>query len=269
MNHFNKRVILKLYKNMTAEWVTQTFIQHFYWAHELFIIIVSNWDTQFVSSLWKRVCQLLKIVWRVFTAYHSKTDEATEWMNQNVELYICTFFNYSQNNWASLLLMAELAINNHDFTLTEVSLFFLSHEYHMKPLQLLEKLKLIQSAKSSVQKADQIVQKMKKVTEWAQMTMTVTQQIQKEVTNWKKQQSYNFKKEDKVWLNLKNICTDCLCKKFNVKNVKYIIVKKISSHFFCLNTLLSIHNVFHSVMLQLAVMNALSFQYMTDSQSLS
>ncbi len=52
----NKRIILKLCKNMTAEWVTQTFVQHFYWAHELFITIILNWDTQFVSSLWKRVC---------------------------------------------------------------------------------------------------------------------------------------------------------------------------------------------------------------------
>jgi len=78
-------------------------------------------------------------------------------MNQNVELYICMFSNYSQNNWASLLLMAELVINNHDFISTEVSLFFLSHEYYMKPLQLLKKLKPVQSAKSSVQKADQIV----------------------------------------------------------------------------------------------------------------
>jgi len=77
----------------------------------------------------------------VFTAYHPETDRATEQMNQNVELYICTFSNYSQNNWASLLLMTELVINNHDFASTEVSLFFLSHEYHMKPLQLLEKLK--------------------------------------------------------------------------------------------------------------------------------
>jgi len=118
-----------------------------------------------VSSLWKRVCQLLKIVQRVFTAYHPKTDRATERMNQNVELYIRMFSNYSQNNWASLLLMAELVINNHDFVSTKVSFFFLSHEYHMKPLQLLEKLKSVQSAKSSVQKADQIIQKMKEVTE--------------------------------------------------------------------------------------------------------
>jgi len=197
----------------------------------------------------------LKIVWRMFTAYHSETDRVTEWMNQNVELYIYMFFNYSQNNWTSLLLMTELVINNHHFISTKMSFFFLSHEYHMKPLQLLEKLKLTWSAKSSVQKADQIVWKMKEVTEWVQITMTVAQQVQKEVTNWKRQQSYNFKKEDKVWLNLKNICTDCLCKKFDAKNVKYIIVKKISSHFFCLNTLLSIYNVFHSVMLQSAVPN--------------
>jgi len=156
-NCLNKKIILKSCKNMTAEWVAQTFVQHFYWAHELFITIVSDWGTQFVNSLWKRVCQLLKIVWRVFTAYHLKTDRITEQINQNVELYICTFFNYSQNNWASLLLMTELVINNHNFILTEVSLFFLSHEYHMKPLQLLEKLKPVQSAKSSVQKADQIV----------------------------------------------------------------------------------------------------------------
>ncbi len=98
------------------------------------------------------------------------------------------------------------------------------------------------------------------------MTMTVTQQIQKEMMNQKRQQSYNFKKEDKVWLNLKNIHTDCLCKKFDAKNVKYTIVKKISSHSFCLNTLSSIHNVFHSAMLQSAVMNALSSQCTTDSQ---
>ncbi len=53
---FSKRVILKSCKNMTAEWVTQTFVQCFYRAHELFIAIVSDWGTQFVSSLWKRVC---------------------------------------------------------------------------------------------------------------------------------------------------------------------------------------------------------------------
>ena len=110
---------------------------------------------------------------------------------------------------------------------------------------------------------------MKEVTEWAQITMTVTQQIQKKTVNQKRQQSYDFKKEDKIWLNLKNIHMNCLCKKFDAKNVKYIIVKKISSHSFCLNTLLSIYNMFHSIMLQLTVMNTLSSQCTTDLQFLS
>jgi len=162
--------------------------------------------------------------------------------------------------------MTELVINNHDFISTEMNFFFLFYEYYMKSLQLFEKLKLVWSVRSLVQKADQIIQKMKKVTEWAQMTITVAQQIQKKTVNWKRQQSYNFKKEDKIWLNLKNIHTDCSYKKFDVKNVKYIIVKKINLHFFCLNTLLSIHNVFYSVMLQSAVMNAFFSQHMTDSQ---
>jgi hypothetical protein len=35
INCLSKKIILKLCKNMTAEWVTQTFVQCFYWAHEL------------------------------------------------------------------------------------------------------------------------------------------------------------------------------------------------------------------------------------------
>ncbi len=130
-------------------------------------------------------------------------------------------------------------------------------------------MKSVWSVKSSVQKADQIIWKIKEVTEWAQMIMALTQQIQKKTVNQKRQQSYDFKKEDKIWLNLKNIHMNCLCKKFDAKNVKYTIVKKISSHSFCLNTSSSIHNMFHSVMLQSAVMNTLSSQCTTDSQPLS
>jgi len=101
----SKKTILKPCNNMSAEWVTETFVWQFYQTHSLSTIIVSDWGTQFDSSLWKRICQMLKIVWRVFTAYHSETDEATERMNQNVKVYICMFINYDQSNWASLLLM--------------------------------------------------------------------------------------------------------------------------------------------------------------------
>lgn len=149
---------------------------------------------------------------------------------------------------------------------TGVSPFFLSHGYHMEPLQLFEELGPVQSGKSPVQKADEIVRKMKEATEWAQMAMAVAQQAQEETANRKRQQSYDFKEGDKVWLNLKNVRTDRLCKKFDVKNAKYTIVKKISSHAFRLNTPPGIHNVFHSVMLRPAAEDPLPSQRTIDPQ---
>jgi hypothetical protein len=83
----NKKIILKLCKNMTAEWVTQTFVQHFYWAHELFTAIVSDWDTQFVSSLW-RVCQL----WRLYKECSQHiTQKLTEQLSEWIRMLSCTF----------------------------------------------------------------------------------------------------------------------------------------------------------------------------------
>jgi hypothetical protein len=91
---FNKKIILKSCKNKTAEWVTQTFIQHF-------IRLMSFYHNSF--KLRHSVCeQSMKESLSTFkdcikNVHHIslKTDEATEQMNQNVELYICMFFNYS------------------------------------------------------------------------------------------------------------------------------------------------------------------------------
>ena len=55
-------------------------------------------------------------------------------MNQIVETYLRTFVNGRQDNWADLLLMAELVVNNRDAHSTGVSPFFLSHGYHVEPL---------------------------------------------------------------------------------------------------------------------------------------
>jgi hypothetical protein len=128
------------------------------WA---FITIVLNWGTQFVSSLWKESVNFEDCTKSVHSI-SLRNWETTEQMNHNVELYICTFFNYSQNNWASLRLMTELIINNHDFVSTEMSLFFLSYEYYMKSLQLFEKLKPVWSAKVQYRKLIKLYKRWKK-----------------------------------------------------------------------------------------------------------
>ena len=54
-------------------------------------------------------------------------------MNSIVEAYIHTYISYNQKDWYKLLSLAELIINSHTPTSTGVSLFFLSHGYHLSP----------------------------------------------------------------------------------------------------------------------------------------
>jgi hypothetical protein len=135
----------------------------------------------------KESLSTLKIVWRVHI-YHWKL--TGNWgMNQNVELYICTFFNYSQNNWASLLLMTELVINNHDFISTEVSLFvsWVSHEVSTTTWEV----EACTICKSSVnRKLIKLYKRWKKSQSEHRWLWSVTQQIQKE-DELKRQQSYD------------------------------------------------------------------------------
>ena len=152
-----KGVILKACSDITADSVAQLFIQSFYWHHELPKVIVSDRDSQFIGALWTRVCEILKIEWRLSTAYHSQTDDSTERVNETLETYLCTFINHAQDDWSGLLSIAELAINNWDSVSIEVSPFFLSHEYYCTSVEVSYKELKLYSQKSSLQKVNSII----------------------------------------------------------------------------------------------------------------
>ena len=152
-----KRVILKVCSDITADSVTQLFVQSFYWHHKLSKVIVSDRDSQFIEALWIRVCEILKIEWRLSTAYHSQTDDSTERVNETLETYLCTFINHAQNDWSELLSIAELTINNWDSVSIEVSSFFLSHKYYCTSVEVSYKELKLYSQKSSLQKANSII----------------------------------------------------------------------------------------------------------------
>ena len=46
------------------------------------------------------------------TAFHPQTDGQTEHLNQTIETYLRAFVNHEQDNWVSLLPMAEFTYNN-------------------------------------------------------------------------------------------------------------------------------------------------------------
>ena len=62
--------------------------------HGLPHVIVSDRGPQFVSLIWKRIYELLKITRRLLTAYHPEIDRAIERINQVVEYYLRCYTMY-------------------------------------------------------------------------------------------------------------------------------------------------------------------------------
>ena len=65
------------------------------------------------------------------SGHHPKGDGQTERINQILEQYLRAYTNYQQDNWASLLPLAEFAYNNADNESTGVSPFFANKGYHL------------------------------------------------------------------------------------------------------------------------------------------
>ena len=75
--------------------------------------IISDRDKLFTSKFWKSFAAQLGIKQKPSTAYHPQTDGLTERTNQTLEQYLRCYVNYKQNDWVTLLPMAQFAYNNH------------------------------------------------------------------------------------------------------------------------------------------------------------
>jgi hypothetical protein len=64
------------------------------------------------------------------SGYHPQGDGQTERVNQTLEQYLRVFCNFQQDNWSTLLPLAEFAYNNAPSETTGVSPFFANKGYH-------------------------------------------------------------------------------------------------------------------------------------------
>jgi len=94
--------------------------------------IVSNWGKHFISQFWWLLCQLPDIKANISTAYHPKTNEKTEQVNQILEQYLRVYINYQQDDWVNLLPLAEFVYDNTLHSVTIVTPFFANKDFHPK-----------------------------------------------------------------------------------------------------------------------------------------
>jgi transposase InsO family protein len=85
---------------------------------------VTDRDKLFTSGYWQTLVTQMGIDHKLSTAFHPETDGQTERSNQTLETYLRHYVNDNQDNWVSLLPMAQLAINAHVSETTKISPFF-------------------------------------------------------------------------------------------------------------------------------------------------
>ena len=73
--------------------------------------IISDQDPHFTSTFSRELCRTLGITQNISTAYHPQTNGQYECTNQQLEQYLHIFIDYHQQNWASLLPLAQYTLN--------------------------------------------------------------------------------------------------------------------------------------------------------------
>jgi transposase InsO family protein len=128
--------------------------------HGLPLSIVSDRGSNFIAPLWKRICQRLHIKRKLSTSHHPETDGQTERANQSLEIFLRQYVNFTQDDWASWLHVAEFQANDTVNTSIGMTPFFADLGYHPRsgihPGEELEP-KLSREAKAQTIRADEMI----------------------------------------------------------------------------------------------------------------
>ncbi len=101
VDHFLKEIILVACSTeLSSERWAKILCNEVYAKHGMPQVIISDRGTVFVSRFMKDLYDLLQIKGNASTAYHPQTDGQTEWVNQEIEKYLCMFVNHLQTDWA-------------------------------------------------------------------------------------------------------------------------------------------------------------------------
>jgi len=114
----------------TASGLAMIFAHVSWYLHGLPSDIVSDRDLRFTLQTWQEILQLLGIWSRMPTAFHPQTDGQMEQPHQTIETYLRSFVNHEQDDWVSLLPIAEFAYINSVTTPTSILPFYANYGFH-------------------------------------------------------------------------------------------------------------------------------------------
>jgi hypothetical protein len=110
--------------------LAELFIIHVFSKHGVSSHVTSDQGSEFMSCFFHSLRKALDIKLHFTLGYHPEGNAQTEHINQTLEQYLQNYCNFQQDNWHSLLPIAECCYNNTPSFTTEVSPFFANKGYN-------------------------------------------------------------------------------------------------------------------------------------------
>ena len=214
--------------------------------HGVPVSITSDRDKLFTSNYWRTLIAGIGTRLRMSTAYHPETDGQTERTNQIMEQYLRHYVSFRQDNWVTLLPMAQLAYNNNESSTTELLPFFANFGKHAKTL-------LPELPGPNAEKALIAVSDMKTLHSEMKAQIENTNNGTRTRVNKSRKDYPQLKKGDKVYLLTKNLKTKRPSKKLDRVKEGPFLIKKAKGpvdYELSLPSNARVHPVFHVSLLE-------------------
>src|ERR1700761_4210315 len=122
-------IFIPTFDTITSAQLAELFVVHVFSKHGVPSHVTSDRGSEFVSHFFRSLGKALDMKFHFTSGYHPEGDGQTERVNQTLEQYLRIFTNYQQDNWSSLLPLAEFSYNNAPSATTGVSPFFANKGY--------------------------------------------------------------------------------------------------------------------------------------------
>jgi Integrase zinc binding domain/Integrase core domain len=157
--------------------------------------MISDRDPRFAAHAFQELLKLLNIKSNLTTAYHPQSDGATERVNQEIEAYLSIYCTSHPEDWLHSLSTLEFTHNNRRHT-----------EQIHSPFELIQGDNPISVPITFSQtKFPTIEEKMKQMISDREEVLAVHELARTRIANWKQSKITPFKKNQKVWLDTRNL----------------------------------------------------------------